>query len=86
MLRVAVLEWERRWEAMMLELGKEAVIPELWRMSALLEICPQELKEAMLMKLDEVGESYTALKEKNNYAVIKAETNRSAGGRRCLWK
>jgi hypothetical protein len=81
MLRVAVLEWERRWEAMMMELGKEAVIPDLWRMSALLEICPKELKEAMLMKLDEVGESYGALKEKIiNYAINKTEASRSVGG------
>ena len=40
---------------MMSELGGDAKIPDLWRMSALLEICPKDVKEQMLMRLDEIG-------------------------------
>ena len=32
--------------------------PNLWRMSALLDICPKDVKEQMLLRLDEVGENY----------------------------
>ena len=32
------LQWEERWKAMVSELGKDAKIPDLWRMSALLNI------------------------------------------------
>ena len=57
-LRIAILQWEERWKAMMAELGTDAKIPELWRMSALLELCPKDVKEHMLLRLDEVGEDY----------------------------
>ena len=39
-LKNAIMQWEEKWKAMMAELGTDAKIPELWRMSALLEICP----------------------------------------------
>ena len=32
------LQWEEKWKAMVSELGKDAKIPDLWRMSALLNI------------------------------------------------
>ena len=32
-------------------------------MSALLEICPKDVKEQMMMRLDEIGENYENLKE-----------------------
>ena len=42
---------------MISELGGDAKIPDLWRMSALLEICPKDVKEQMMMmRLDEIGE------------------------------
>ena len=43
--------------AMMSELGKDAKIPDRWRMSALLDICPQDVKETMVMRLDEIDEN-----------------------------
>ena len=37
----------------MSELGKDAKIPDLWRMSALEEMCPNDVKEQMLVGRDE---------------------------------
>ena len=57
----------------MSELGGDAKIPDLWRMSALFEICPKDVKEQMLMRLDEIGENYENLKAK----VISHTTNKA---------
>ena len=35
-VRLAIMQWEEKWKAMMSELGGDAKIPDLWRMSALL--------------------------------------------------
>ena len=48
----------------MSELGGSAEIPDLRRMSALLEICPKDLKKQMMMRLDEIGENQENLKAK----------------------
>ena len=46
-------------------------------MSALLEICPKDVKEQMLLRLDEVGENYENLKVKViSYTSNKAEQSR----------
>ena len=59
------------------ELGGDAKIFELLRMSALLEICPKDVKEQMLMRLDEIGENYENLKAKVvSYTSNKAEQSR----------
>ena len=50
----------REVETMMSEAGKDVMIPDLWRMSALCEICPRDVKEQMMMRLDEIGESVKA--------------------------
>ena len=36
---------------MMSELGEGAKIPDLWRMSALLEICPKDVKETDVVEV-----------------------------------
>eukprot|EP00974_Lingulodinium_polyedra_P022643 2187174-Lingulodinium_polyedra.AAC.1 len=62
------------------ELGNDVKIPDLWRMSALLEICPKDRKEQMLMRLDEIGEDYEALKNKvTSYATNKVEQSKGVG-------
>ena len=40
-VRVAIMRWEEEWKAVMSELEGDVKIPDLWRMSALLEICPK---------------------------------------------
>ena len=39
------------------ELGGDVKIPNLWSMLALLDICPKDVKEQMMMRLDENGEN-----------------------------
>ena len=45
-------------------------VPDLWRMSALLAMCPKDEKDVkdvqdeMLMRLDEIGENYKTVKTK----------------------
>ena len=79
-VKTAIMEWEERWKRMMAELGTDAKIPYLWRMSALLEICPKELKEQVLIRLDEIGEDYEALKNKViSYAMNKVEQFKGNG-------
>ena len=76
-MRLAIMQWEEKWKVMMSELGEGAKIPDLWRMSALLEICPKDVKEQMLLRLDEVGENYVNLKVKViSYTSNKAEQSR----------
>ena len=71
------MQWEEKWKVMMSELGEGAKIPDLWRMSALLEICPKDVKEQMLLRLDEVGKNYENLKVKViSYTSNKAEQSR----------
>ena len=71
------MQWEENWKAMMSELGKDVKIPDLWRMSALTEICPRDVKEQMLTRLDEIGENHENLKAKVvSYTTIKTEQAR----------
>ena len=76
----AIVGWEERWRRMTTELGTEAKIPDLWRMSAFLEICPKELKEQMLMRSGEIGENYEAWKNKlMSYATNRVEQSKGRG-------
>ena len=73
-MRPAIMQWEEKWKAMMSELGGDAKIPDLWRTSALLEICPKDVKEQMVMRLDEIGENYENLEAKvASYTTNEAE-------------
>ena len=76
-VRLAIVQRDDKWEAMMSELGKDAKIPNLWRMSALLEICPKDVKEQRVMRLDEIGENHENLKAK----VVSYTTNKTRGAR-----
>ena len=76
----AVLEWEERWKRMMGEIGHETKIPDLWKMSALLEICPKSIQEQMMMRMDEIGEDYERLKAKIlGYVTNKVEQGKQGG-------
>ena len=62
---------------MMSELGGDPKIPDLWRMSALLEVCPKDVKEQMMMRLDGIGENYENLKA----MAVSYETNKTEQAR-----
>ena len=40
----------------MTELGGDVKIPDIWRMSALLEMRHKDVRDQMLMRLDDIGE------------------------------
>ena len=80
-VRLAIMQWEEKWSAVG-DVGGDAKIPDLWRMPALLEICPKDVKEQMLMRLDEIGENYENLKARViSYTTNKAE-QAARGGQR----
>ena len=86
-MRLAIMQWEEKWKAMMSELGGDAKIPDLWRMSALLEICPKDVKEEMLVtgrNLRELrephGEGDFVHVEQSRADARKPEGDRSADG------
>ena len=56
-VRLAILQWEEKWNTMVSKFGGDVKIPDLWRMSAFLEMCPKDLQEQMMMRLDEIGEN-----------------------------
>ena len=94
-VRLAIMQWVKKWKATMSELGKDAKIPDLWRMSALLEICPNDVKELMMMRLDEISEK---CEENLQAKVVSHTTNKTEetrgghrdfcrdGGRQCQWQ
>ena len=63
--RLAITQWEDKWKAIVSEVGGDAKIP--------LKICPKDVKEQMMMSLDEVGENYENLKVK----VVLYTTNKT---------
>ena len=72
-----VMEWEQKWRRMERELGKDMKIPIIWKMAALMEIAPKNIQDQLLMRMDEIGENYEALREKLiQYATNKMEQMR----------
>ena len=81
-VRLTIMQWEEKWKSMMSDTGKDAKIPDLWRMSALLEICPKDVKEQMMMmRLDEIGENLKA--KVVSYTTNKTEQTR--GGQKEMY-
>ena len=66
---------------MLEELGGDAKIPDLWKMSALPEICPTDGKEQVLMRLDEIGEGHANFQLKAiSFSIKMAEPSRTGQG------
>ena len=62
--RESIMQWDEKSKAMMSELGGDVKILNLWRMSALSEICPKDVKEQMMMMRLEVAENCENLNAK----------------------
>ena len=54
-LGAAILKWEGQWKNMMDEQPKETNIPQLWRMAALMKMCPKEIKKMLEYNWDAIG-------------------------------
>ena len=60
-----------KWKKVMTELGVGAKVPELWRMLALPEMCPQEVKDEMLVRLNEIGENYDMFSDEGDLMLLQ---------------
>ena len=71
----AAIQREETCKKMMTELGGDAKSPDLWRMSALPDMRPKDVKDSMLMRLDEIREKiFENLKTKvMSYAFNKLQ-------------
>ena len=57
-----VVEWEDKWNAMAKE--HKDPMPIIWKMAALMELCPTEVQDMIYQNVDEVNEDYDKLKQK----------------------
>jgi hypothetical protein len=55
-----VVEWEDRWNRMAKE--HKDPLPVIWKMAALMELCPPEVQDMIYQNVDEVNEDYDKLK------------------------
>ena len=53
-VKVAIMQWEEHWKKMMMEFAGGAKMPDLWQMSALRHMRLEDVKDQMLMSLDEI--------------------------------
>ena len=73
-LVAAVLAWESKWKRMEREQEKDIKIPKIWKMSAMLKLCPKEIVDMVELRWDEIGEEYERLKDRViGWATTKAE-------------
>jgi len=70
-LTQAILQWEVKWNQMMRDQPGGTSIPELWRMAALMKMCPKEIKHNIELSWDTIDEKYSVMREK----VIMWATN-----------
>ena len=73
-----ILQWEMKWNQMMKDQPGGTNIPELWRMTALMKMCPNEIKDNIELSWDTIDEKYSMMREK----VVMWATNAAekAGG------
>ena len=60
----AILQWELKWNQMMKDQPGGTNIPELWRMAALMKMCPKEIKHNIELSWDTIDEKYSVMREK----------------------
>ena len=59
-VKLTVLHWAAQWENMMTELGSDAKDLRSEANVGSVGVCLKEVREQMLMRLDEIGEDYVA--------------------------
>jgi hypothetical protein len=70
----AILQWEGKWSKMMKEQPTGTSIPDLWKMAALMKMCPKEIKKMIDLSWDAIDEKYTVMRDKvMTWAMNKAE-------------
>ena len=72
-LSEAIMLWEEKWKKLLKEY-KGAKIPDLWRMAAMHQLCPVEIKDMLELQWDEIGEDYAKMRAKvMAWSTSKAE-------------
>ena len=67
----AILQWEMKWNQMMKDQPGGTNIPELWRMAALMKMCPKEIKHNIELSWDTIDEKYSVMRERATNAAEK---------------
>ena len=67
-----IVEWEDRWNRMAKE--HKDPRPVIWKMAALMDLCPPEVQDMIYQNVDEVKEDYDKLKQK----IVTWTTNKVA--------
>ena len=67
-----VVEWEDKWARMAKEYP---AVPVLWKMAALMELCPNDVQDMVYQTIDDVHEDYEKLKQKI-LSWVSNKTNR----------
>ena len=62
MLISQIVEWEDRWNRIAKQ--HKDPLPVIWKMAALMELCPMEVQDMIYQNVDEVNEDYDKLKQK----------------------
>ena len=79
LLTSATFQWEDKRNAMLKEM-KDPSVPDLWQMAAFLELCPNDIKDQVFLRIDEIKENYAALREKVfGWTANKVEQEKSSG-------
>ena len=59
---------------------KDPSVPELWKMAAFLELCPNDIKVQVFLQIDEINENYAVLREKVlGWTANKVEQEKPSG-------
>ena len=79
LLTSAIFQWEDKWNAMLKEM-KDPNVPDLWKMAAFLELCPNDIKDQVFLRIDEINEKFAVLREKVlGWTAKKVEQEKSSG-------
>ena len=73
---VATTSCEEKWKHMMTDIGGDTKMQDMWRMSALLEIFPKEVREQMLR-----ANCQTLKAQRISYSTDNIEQSRGANER-----
>ena len=70
----AIMAWEDKWKKMIRDQPEGTKIPDLWKMAAMLKLCPKEIQDMVELRWDEIGEEYQVLRERViGWATTKTE-------------
>ena len=79
LLTSTIFQWEDKLNAMLKEM-KDPSVPRLWKMAAFLELCPNDIRDQVFLRIDEIKENYAVLREKVvGWAANKVEHEKSSG-------